>query len=216
MVTYVVGEPEHQVDHPPLFACREHKNLLRLSARFVDELLSIAQDVMPGNPDEIATAFLREAGPAFRLPEFLIPPKIFLFNPRGLRGAEALPYTVVLIDRKFFGIPARYLTPDRFDGCDECAEERARRRPPPPGAHARPGGPPGRPPGPRSGPEGSGVRRTVPGLDESGVVRRSPDGSGIRRAPPSPPTPPPGGPVRPGARPPGPAPGRSTPRPPQR
>ncbi|MBX3472464.1 MAG: hypothetical protein KF878_36900, partial [Planctomycetes bacterium] len=148
MVTYVVGEggeggagegQQHQVDHPPMFACREHKSLLRFSARFVDELLSAAQDVMPGNPDEIATAFLREAGPAFRLPEFLIPPKLFLFNPRGLRGAEALPYAVVLVDRKFFGIPARYLTADRFEGCEDCAEELAHRRPPP--AAARPAPP---------------------------------------------------------------------------
>ena len=113
MVTYVVGEAgasEHQIDHPPLFACREHKNLLKLAPRFVDELLATSQDVMPGNPDEIAQAFLRDAAPAYRLPEFLIPPKLFLFNPRGLRGAEALPYSIILIDRKFFGIPA-YISP---------------------------------------------------------------------------------------------------------
>ncbi len=175
---------------------------------------------MPGNPDEIATAFLREAGPAFRLPEFLIPPKIFLFNPRGLRGAEALPYTVVLVDRKFFGIPAKYLTLDRFDGCEECAEDRGQRRPAPVQAGARPGGPPRPPSGPpRTGQE-SGVRR-MPGLNESGAIRRGPDGSGVRRGPPSPPTPPPGGarpgsgPLRPVSRPPGPGPGRPAPRPPQ-
>jgi hypothetical protein len=227
VVTYVIGEgeaAEHQVDHPPLFACREHKNLLKFTSRFVDELLSNAQDVMPGNPDEIATAFLREAGPAYRLPEFLIPPKIFLFNPRGLRGAEALPFTVILVDRKFFGIPARYLTPDRFEGCDECAEERAQRRPvaaapAPRGAAPRPpGGPsPGRPT------NESGVRRMPqPTLNDSGAIRRPPtpvpgEGSGVRRLNPGPPPPdgrPGSAPPRPASRPGGPPPNRPGPRPP--
>jgi hypothetical protein len=203
LVTYAVGEgdQEHVVDHPPLFACREHKSLLKLSTRFVDELLTTAQDVMPGNPDEIATAFLREAGPAYKLPEFLIPPKIFLFNPRGLRGAEALPYAVILVDRKFFGIPARYLTPDRFTGCDECAEEFARRRPPPPAGAGAP-----RPPSARTPPPGpsntSGVRRLpspptpIPGAG-SGVRRLPPPGA----APPRPQARP--GQARPAPRPPG-------------
>lgn len=191
MVTYVVGGgeggPEHQIDHPPLFACREHKNLLKFSARFVDELLATSQDVMPGNPDEIAQAFLQAAAPAYRLPEFLIPPKLVLFNPRGLRGAEALPYAIVLIDRKFFGLPARYLTPDRFDGCDECAEELANRRPPS-SQQPRPAPPGARPPGPPvGGTNTSGVRRMPtppPGLNDS-AARRAPDpGSGIRRGPP--------------------------------
>lgn len=221
---YVVGEGEageHQVDHPPLFACREHKNLLRFTTRFIDELLSNAQDVMPGNPDEIATAFLREAGPAYRLPEFLIPPKIFLFNPRGLRGAEALPFTVILVGRKFFGIPARYLTPDRFDGCDECAEERAQRRPAAAApAPAQRGAPPRGPAGPAPGrpTNESGVRRMPQQSLNDSAIRRAPtpipgDGSGIRRLNPNPAaTPPP--PPRPGSRPGGPPPGRPAPRPP--
>ena len=170
MGTYYVGDgDQHRVDHPPLFACREHKALLTLSGRFVMELLASAQDVMPGNPAEIASSYLKAAQPAYTLPGFLIPPKIVLFNPRGLRGAEALPYCFVLIDKKFFGIPARYLTPDRFDGCEVCRHLKPRR--------SAPRG--------RGGPPGSGVRRP-PRPSDSGAIRRVPPSheSGVRRAPP--------------------------------
>lgn len=169
---------EHMVDHPPIFACREHRQLLRLSERFVAELLALGEDVMPGNPDEIAASYTnRELGDAFRLPEFLIPPKLILFNPHNVRGVEALPFATVLIDKRFFGIPARYLTPDRFDGCEVCGQLQPKprrrssgrlraappRRPPPSGPAAPPrrpppkGGPPRgprRPPAPQRGRKG--------------------------------------------------------------
>jgi hypothetical protein len=204
LVVYMVGEgEEHRVDHAPVFACREHKNLLRLSQRFVEELLEAAQDIMPGNPEEIATAFLREAGPTFRLPEFLMPPKLVLFNPRGLRGAEALPFATVLVDKKFFGIPARYFSPDRFEGCEECDAERADRRPSPAQgtrpAPPPPGPPRGAPPAQRSGTD-SAIRRPGPPLDGSGAQRRPggapppAGGSGPR------PQAKPGGPPKPGPR----------------
>ncbi len=193
---YSAGDnEEHRVDHPPFFACREHKNLLRFTNRFVMELIACGQDIMPGNPDELALAFLKEAEPAFRLPEFLIPPKVVLFNPRGLRGAEALPFCMVLVDKKFFGIPAKYLTPERFDGCDECAQLRgapAQRRPP---AAVRPGAAPSgvgqglRPQTPVPGPVGSGVRRPGP----AGATP-PPSGVGGPRQPGK-------GPPRPGPRP---------------
>lgn len=183
MVQYAVGEnEEHRVDHPPLFACREHKTFLRLAPRFVEELLTAGQDIMPGNPDEIAQAFLKEAEPAYRLPEFLIPPKVILFNPRGLRGAEALPYTIVLVDKKFFGIPAKYLTMDRFEGCDDCAEQRGQRRTTPvmqvqrgqiPGATPVPGG-------------GSGVRKLPPGAAPGGPPRGGPPKGAAPKGPPRP------------------------------
>lgn len=176
MGTYYVGEgDQHRVDHPPIFACREHKALLKFNSRFVAELLASAEDIMPGNPDEIASSYLKEAEASFTLPPFLIPPKIVLFNPRGLRGAEALPYTLVLVDKKFFGIPARYLTPDRFDGCDACRKAKPRPRPQPRPARGAPG---------VSRRGDSGVRR-APGRgparnDESGGHKRPP-GRGPQR-----------------------------------
>ncbi len=162
MANYFVGEGDaHRVDHPPLFACREHKQILRFSERFVAELLAVSQDIMPGNPDEIVGSFLPPAEGAYKLPEFLIPPKVFLYNPRGLGGAEAVPYAIVLVDKKFFGIPARYLTADRFDGCEQCKERvreaRRRRQAAGTGPTPRP-----RPPGAPGGPASSGVRRGPP------------------------------------------------------
>ncbi|RMG14357.1 MAG: hypothetical protein D6731_10490 [Planctomycetota bacterium] len=177
MPTYYVGEgDEHLVDHPPLFACREHKKMLRLSARFVTELIAAGQDIMPGNPQEIAGSFLPPAETAYRLPEFLLPPKLTLYNPRGLRGAEALPYAIVLVDKRFFGIPARYLSPDRFDGCEEC---RKRRRRPPRGAPSRRGESGRAPAVRRAGPAGSG-RRPPPGPGTSGRPPRRPPPRGPR------------------------------------
>ncbi len=179
MGTYFVGEGDaHCVDHPPVFACREHKQLLRFSARFVAELLATAQDVMPGNPDEIVGSFLPPAAPGYRLPEFLIPPKVILYNPRNLTGPDAMPYIIALVDKKFFGVPARYLTPDRFDGCEDCKERvrQARRR------RQQGTGPARRPPGARPpGPSGSGVR-PAPGVADSGV-RRAPGAPGPRPRP---------------------------------
>lgn len=129
---YYVGEDDdrHMVDHPPLFACEweGRKTLLTLNKSFVEELLSTAQDIMPGNPGEIAGAYFKPAELTFTLHSFLIPPKIVLYNPEQLRGPEALPYTVVLIDKKFFGIPAAYLTPDRFEGCEGLKSMKVRPR----------------------------------------------------------------------------------------
>lgn len=129
---YYVGEGDdrHLVDHPPLFACEweGRKSLLTLSPNFVEELLATSQDVMPGNPGEIAGSYFKPAEGAFTLPSFLIPPRVFLFNPENLRGPDALPYLIVLVDKKFFGIPARYLTPDRFSGCDGLPELAKRMR----------------------------------------------------------------------------------------
>ena len=185
MVTYYVGPEDaaHRVDHPPLFACREHKALLRLSARFVEELLAVGLDVMPGNPEEVAQAFLPAVAVTYRLPEWLIPPKIVLFNPQNLRGADALPYTLVLVDEKrFFGIPARYLTPDRFDGCEECKQKPYRR--PQTTLRRRPGPPPSPVPGMRpAGPApAAGPGR---GGAPPGTMTRSDSG----RLPPRPPPP---------------------------
>ena len=101
MPTYYVGdEEEHLIDHPPLFACRAHKKMLRLNSRFVAELISVGRDMMPGNPQEIVGSYLPEAEAAYKLPEFLLPPKLILFNPRNLSGAEALPYATVLVDKR--------------------------------------------------------------------------------------------------------------------
>ena len=183
MVAYYVGEEdEHLVDHPPLFACREHKRMLRLSGQFVTELIASSEDIMPGNPQEIVGSYLPAAEPAYKLPEFMLPPKVILYNPRGLRGAEALPYAIILIDKRFFGIPARYLSPDRFDGCDDCRNTRRRPKPRARGTgESRKARPRGRGPSGESGrrPPSSGVRR---GASDSGV-RRGPSDSGVRRGP---------------------------------
>ena len=43
MVTYYVGEEdEHLVDHPPLFACRDHKKMLRFNGRFAVTAVDVA------------------------------------------------------------------------------------------------------------------------------------------------------------------------------
>ncbi|HBP18908.1 MAG TPA: hypothetical protein DEA08_14120 [Planctomycetes bacterium] len=201
---YYVGEGDdrHLVDHPPLFACEweGRKSLLTMAPNFVEELLATSQDVMPGNPGEIAGSYFKPAEGAFTLPSFLIPPRVFLFNPENLRGPDALPYLIVLVDKKFFGIPARYLTPDRFTGCDGLPElakrmrherklEAQRRRdlsgsssvrgPVPPPQGPPPQGP--RPPGRRPPSQGGRPRRP----DESGVRRGPPpEGKGKGKAAP--------------------------------
>jgi hypothetical protein len=120
MPVYNVGE--HRVDHPPLFACREHKALLRFTPAFVKEIFDAAQDLVPGNLAEYAAGILQKED-AFKLPEYLVPPRMVIFNPDGLRGVDALPYVVCFIDKRFCGIPAKYLTQSRFEGCPECGGE---------------------------------------------------------------------------------------------
>lgn len=165
------------VDHPPLFACEceGRKTLLTLNQSFVEELLSTAQDIMPGNPGEIAGAYFKPAEMTFTLHSFLIPPKIVLYNPDHLRGPEALPYTVVLIDKKFFGIPAAYLTPDRFAGCDSLKKMKVRPRRPAQQQQQQPR------PRPQSGVKQSGSRRAPqqgPGPGPGQKPRRRPQGQG--------------------------------------
>ncbi len=143
--TYQAGE--HKVDHPPLFACREHKNFLRLTTSFIEEIVTQAADVMPGNLAEIAAPYVGGNQDAFKLPDYLIPPRVILYNPDGLRGPLALPFTLIFIDKRFVGIPAAYLTQDRFEGCAECAvaarqeEETSWQEHPRQGAAARPAAP---------------------------------------------------------------------------
>jgi hypothetical protein len=121
MPFYEAGE--HKVDHPPLFACREHKQFLRLRGTFIDEMLASLSDMMPGNLHEIAAPLVNGDTTAFRLPDYLIPPRVLIYNPGGLRGAAALPFTLVFIDKRFIGIPAAYLTASCFEGCPECPAE---------------------------------------------------------------------------------------------
>ena len=73
----------------------------------------------------LVAAQWKMAAPAFRFPDFLLPPRMVLFNPAGYRGAEGLPVFLVLIDKLFFGIPFRYLSRDRFGGCAGCDEKEA-------------------------------------------------------------------------------------------
>src|SRR3954447_18609698 len=120
MPFYEAGE--HKVDHPPLFACREHKQFLRLRASFVDEMLKSLEDVVPGNLHEIAAPHVGGDTNAFKLPDHLIPPRVLIYNPDFLKGAQALPYTLVFVDKRFIGIPAAYLTADRFEGCSDCPD----------------------------------------------------------------------------------------------
>lgn len=119
MPFYEAGE--HKVDHPPLFACREHKQFLRLRSSFIDEMLKSLEDMVPGNLHEIAASMVGGDTNAFRLPEHLIPPRVLLYNPDFLKGAQALPYTLVFVDKRFIGIPAAYLTANRFEGCVDCS-----------------------------------------------------------------------------------------------
>ncbi len=121
MPTYQVGD--HVVDHPPLFACRKHKTILKLGRSFVDELVAWAPDLQPQNLTEVAAGSLDGDDEAFRLSDYLVPARIVIFNPRKIEGHGALPYFVVLIDRKFFGIPSSYLRRRAFDGCFDCTEE---------------------------------------------------------------------------------------------
>jgi hypothetical protein len=121
MSSYQVAD--HLVDHPPLFACRKHKNFLKLNRSFVEELLAWAPDIQPQNLTDLASNALAGDDLAFRLSEYLIPPKITLFNPRKIGGHGALPYVIVFVDKRFFGIPSSYLRRRIFDGCDECVAE---------------------------------------------------------------------------------------------
>ncbi|MCA8924527.1 MAG: hypothetical protein KDD82_22135 [Planctomycetes bacterium] len=172
MPTYFVGEAQHRVDHPPLFAAREGKRLLTFSASFVEELLTTAEDRVPVHLDEIASKLSRDSAPAYQLPGFLLPPKIVLYNPDNLRGVAALPYVVALVNTTFFGIPAHYLK-------HTCFAELEHEPPPTPSA-PRPAAPPSGPPPGRTPARGipRGARR--PG--RRGPPRRGPPAR--RRGPP--------------------------------
>src|SRR5687767_12753393 len=111
MPSYQAGD--HKVDHPPYFACREHKQFLKLTPAFVQELVACAADVVPGNLSDIAAPYLGGDADAFKLPEYLIPPRVVLYNPDGLRGPSALPFGLIFIDKRFIGIPSAYLTQSR-------------------------------------------------------------------------------------------------------
>jgi len=210
MPFYEAGE--HKVDHPPLFACREHKQFLRLRSSFIDEMLRSLEDIVPGNLHEVAAPYVNGDTNAFRLPEYLIPPRVLLYNPDFLKGAAALPYTLVFIDKRFIGIPAGYLTPRVFEGCPECTANPA---PEPVRAAAAPKS---------QSTTSSGILRPV----SSAPAKQSVTSSGIRQAlPPSPAPPPrkPGAPGQPapnaprpggGPPPPRPKPAGPPPRPPQR
>jgi hypothetical protein len=121
MSSYEVGD--HFVDHPPLFACRKHKSFLKLNRAFIDELVAWAPDIQPQNLTDLASAYLDGDDQAFRLSEYLIPPKVTLFNPRKIQGHGALPYVIIFVDKHFFGIPSSYLRRRIFDGCQECLAE---------------------------------------------------------------------------------------------
>ena len=113
----------HVVDHPPLFACRKHKKFLALNQAFVKELLAWAPDMATKNFTDVAALCLDGDDLAFKLSDYLIPPKVLIFNPRKLEGPGALPFLVVLVDSRFYGIPASYLRRRIFDGCEECTKE---------------------------------------------------------------------------------------------
>jgi hypothetical protein len=113
----------HVVDHPPLFACRKHKKILGLNQAFVKELLAWAPDMATQNFTDVAALCLDGDDLAFKLSDYLIPPKVLIFNPRKIEGPGALPFLVVLVDSRFYGIPASYLRRRIFDGCEECAKE---------------------------------------------------------------------------------------------
>jgi hypothetical protein len=182
MPVYNIGE--HRIDHPPLFACRDHKTLLRISEKFVGEMLAAAEDVVAGNLAEYAAPILGGNEEAMRLPDYLIPPRLAIFNPDGLRGPEALPFAVIFIDKKFLGVPAHYFTKDRFEGCPECGTGTPADTPAParavtpaqgtpavsrprPGSGSLPMQRPGSPQQPTPKPGGGIIRRApIPGLDQ--------------------------------------------------
>lgn len=190
MPVYNVGE--HRIDHPPLFACREHKTLVRLSEKFVEDILAAAEDVVPGNLSEYTAPMLGGNEAAMKLPDYLIPPRVTIFNPDMLRGPEALPFAVIFIDKKFIGIPAKYFSKDRFEGCPECGtgvptDAAGRATTPPQGVqrpgsglrHSSPSSPAVKPPSgpmqkptpakPGSSPGMPGIQRRapIPGLDQA-------------------------------------------------
>jgi hypothetical protein len=118
MSSYQVAD--HVVDHPPLFACRKHKAFLKLNRSFIDELIAWAPDIQPQPLTDAAAPALDGDDLAFKLTDYLIPPRITVFNPRKIVGAGSLPFTLIFIDKRFFGIPSSYLRRRIFEGCDEC------------------------------------------------------------------------------------------------
>lgn len=185
MPFYEAGD--HKVDHPPLFACREHKQFLRLRSSFIDEMLRSLEDMVPGNLHEIAAPSVNGDTNAFRLPEHLIPPRVLIYNPDFLKGPCALPYTLVFVDKRFIGIPAAYLTADRFEGCADCTAN-----PPPPPAR----------PVAQQRPNPAGSSTATMRAIQPPQKQPSTTGSGIMRQVPAP-----GGPPKPATRP-APAPAR--------
>lgn len=206
MSSYDVGD--HLVDHPPLFACRKHKAFLKLNRNFVEELVAWAPDIAPANLTELAAASLGGDDEAFRLSDYLIPPKVTLFNPRKIQGHGALPYVIVFVDKRFFGIPSSYLRRRIFDGCEQCVAEndpasdasmpdyRPRAAAPRPAAAPAPAGAPGtrpmtksvpRPPG--AGAPGGPVPATgatgpkTASIAKPGAAPRPAGGSGTMPAP---------------------------------
>jgi hypothetical protein len=121
MSSYQVGD--HQIDHPPLFMCRKHKAFLRFNRSFVDELVAWGPELQPQNLTDVAATSLGGDDKAFLTSDYLVPPKLVVFNPRRVPGHGSLPMVIVLVDRKFFGIPASYLRRRVFDGCEQCAAE---------------------------------------------------------------------------------------------
>lgn len=170
----------HVIDHPPMFACREHREFLELNVGFVEELLNWAEQEESQTLISAGANALRGDTQAFALSPYLIPPKLTVFNPRNVPGHGALPVAWVFVDRKFFGIPASYLRRRIFTGCQECIDQNDPAsdhdfrdyRPPqrPSGKTGRPGGrrPPAsgqrpRPPGRGGPPAGRKPRRPRPG-----------------------------------------------------
>ncbi|MBI3723166.1 hypothetical protein HY251_04305 [bacterium] len=113
----------HVVDHPPFFACRKHKALLRMNRAFVEEMLAWAPELQPQNLTEVAASALGGDDKAFLTSDYLIPPKVSIFNPRKVQGHGSLPFLIVFIDKRFFGIPASYLRRRFFEGCTDCQAE---------------------------------------------------------------------------------------------
>lgn len=97
--------------------------MLKLNRPFVEELLAWAADLTPQNLHDVAASALDGDELAMRLSDYLVPPKVLIFNPRKIEGRGALPFITVLVDRKFFGLPASYLRRRVFDGCEECTAE---------------------------------------------------------------------------------------------
>lgn len=167
----------HTIDCPPIFRCREHKTPLSFSESFCDELMAYAEGHVPSSLTDTMRKHLGKRT-GYLLPENLANPKIVLYNPENATGADALPFVTCRVNNRFVAIPARYLTANNFDGCQECASRQCR-KPPPQEPFPPVGARPSRPPRPRG--ESQEMRRRGPrpgGGPESG--RRMPPKDGKR------------------------------------